>query len=168
MRKLLATTAILALAGAAVSGYALWQHYAPLGAAFCNLGETFSCDIVNQSAFSEVLGIPVALIGILGYVGIGALALVAYTRISPPPAGGGSERGWGTQRAILRTLLIASLTGFVFSAYLTYIELFVIGAVCILCVTSQAIILAITALTGIVWHRPEQSLSDSSLPRTSE
>ncbi|MBI4449851.1 vitamin K epoxide reductase family protein, partial [Candidatus Uhrbacteria bacterium] len=119
--------------------YALWQHYAPLGSAFCNLGETFSCDIVNKSAFSEVFGIPVALLGVLGYVGIGSLALGALVDTA--------------QRArLLPVLLTVSLIGLVFSLYLTYIELFVIGAVCILCVTSQALILAITALAGIVWR----------------
>ncbi|MBI4449839.1 hypothetical protein HY634_02165, partial [Candidatus Uhrbacteria bacterium] len=47
MRKLLIAIALLAFLGIVVSSYALWQHYAPLGSAFCNLGETFSCDLVN-------------------------------------------------------------------------------------------------------------------------
>ena len=45
-----------------------------------------------------------------------------------------------------------SIIGLVFSAYLTYIEFFVIGAICVLCVTSQTLILAITVLTSIAWR----------------
>lgn len=169
MRRLLIAIVILAALGVGVSAYALWQHYAPLGSAFCNLGETFSCDLVNKSAFSEVFGIPVALIGILGYVGIGALAVVAYSMVSPPLPGGErlvprsskSEVGEWVRgqvsnvkcQTLMRLLLIASLAGLAFSLYLTYLEFFVIGAICVLCVTSQALILAITVLTTAVWQR---------------
>lgn len=161
MRKLLITIAVLSLAGIAVSAYALWQHYAPLGSAFCNIGETFSCDLVNKSAFSEAFGIPVALIGILGYVGIGALALAAYTKVSPPLVEGEREgvarEARGREiREFLSVLLITSLLGLAFSLYLTYIEFFVIGAVCILCVISQTLILAITTFSAIVWKRRYQ------------
>ena len=158
MRKLLISITALAVLGVAVSSYALWQHYAPLGAAFCNFSETFSCDIVNQSAFSEVFGIPVALIGILGYAGIGVLAMVAYKTISPPFSKGEREgvrvqtnRGWGIH-SILRWLLAASLGGLVFSLCLTYIEIVWIGAYCPICIVSQVLILAIAALATIAFR----------------
>lgn len=140
MKKFLNAIVVLAVLGVGVSSYALWQHYAPLGSAFCNLGETFSCDLVNKSAFSEVFGIPVALIGILGYAGIGALAL------------GGLMDGTNVPR-LVPWLLAAAIVGLVFSFSLTYIEFFVIGAVCVLCVISQALILAITALSFLAWKR---------------
>lgn len=155
MRKFLLAIIILALLGVMVSAYALWQHYAPLGAAFCNLGETFSCDLVNKSAFSEVFGIPVALIGIIGYIGIGALAVAAYSIVSPSLLEGERE-GVGkasTLHAVLPWLLATSLAGLAFSLYLTYVELFVIGAICILCVISQALILGITVLVAFAWQR---------------
>jgi len=172
MKRNLIAIAILALAGVAVSAYALWQHYAPLGAAFCNIGETFSCDLVNKSAFSEVLGVPVAGIGIAGYLAVFALVLGALVElhspqsISPPPAGRGSERGWGTQRTILRLLITMALVGFGFSAYLTYVEFFVIGAVCVLCVTSQTLILAISAVACAGWRRVRSvdAASSSAMP----
>ncbi|MDO8622062.1 MAG: vitamin K epoxide reductase family protein [bacterium] len=140
MRKLFVTIVILAALGVGVSSYALWQHYAPLGSAFCNLGETFSCDLVNKSAFSEVFGIPVALIGIIGYVGIGAMAirgLMGGTRVPQ----------------LIAWLLVTAIGGLLFSLSLTYIEFFVIGAVCILCVVSQALILAITIVAAFTWKR---------------
>lgn len=139
VRKSLIVIAILALAGVAVSAYALWQHYAPLGSGFCNLSETFSCDLVNQSAFSDVFGIPVAGIGIVGYGLLFALALGALFDPSFAPR-------------ILPWALVAALAGFGFSAYLTYIELFVIGAACVLCVTSQTLILVITGVTGVAYR----------------
>lgn len=153
MRRLLITIGILALAGVVVSAYALWQHYAPLGSAFCNLGETFSCDLVNKSAFSEVFGIPVALIGILGYVGIGALAVVAYSMVSPPlPEGVRGQVSNVQCQTLIRLLLLASLAGLAFSLSLTYVELFIIGAICVLCITSQALILMITILAVFAFH----------------
>ena len=165
MRRLLLTIAILSLAGVAVSAYALSQHYAPLGSAFCNLGETFSCDLVNKSAFSEVFGIPVAGIGVAGYAALFALALGALfdKSLSPPPQGIGVSSSSEISnlksmvrgrriRGPLALLLILSLLGLLFSAYLTYIEFFVIGAVCILCVTSQALILAITGVGYVGWR----------------
>lgn len=140
MRKLLITIAILSFAGVVVSAYALWQHYAPLGSAFCSLGETFSCDLVNKSTFSEAFGIPVAGIGIVGYVALFALALGIVLDPQSAPR-------------LLPWILAASFGGLLFSLYLTYVELFIIGAVCILCVTSQALILTITTLSAIVWKR---------------
>lgn len=140
MRKFLLTIAVLSLAGVAVSAYALYQHYAPLGSAFCNLGETFSCDLVNKSAFSEVFGIPVAGIGIAGYVALFALALGAFFDPASAPR-------------LLPWILAAAIGGLLFSLYLTYVEFFVIGAVCILCVISQTLILAITALAAFAWKR---------------
>lgn len=154
MRKLLTAIAILSLAGVAVSGYALWQHFAPLGAVFCNLGETFSCDLVNKSAFSEVFGIPVALIGIFGYAGIGALALgVLVDRARAPQ--------------LLPWILAAAIGGLAFSFSLTYVEFFVIGAVCVLCVISQALILTITTFSTVVFHRTRSNASaGTGSPRT--
>ncbi len=168
MRKLLIIIAALAALGVGVSAYALWQHYAPLGAAFCNLGETLSCDLVNKSAFSEVFGIPVAGIGIAGYLALFALGALAESRrsqfIAPPPAGRGSERGWGNQRTLLCLLLVMALAGFGFSAYLTYIEFFVIGAICILCVTSQVLIFMITVATGFAYRSARWGATDVISP----
>ena len=139
MKKLLITIAILSVLGVGVSSYALWQHYAPLGAAFCNVNETFSCDIVNKSEFSEFLGVPVAGIGLVAYLGFLAVSIgVLIDRAAAP--------------RVLPWLLVAAIGGLGFSAYLTYIEFFVIGAVCILCVTSQALILGISGGAAVAYR----------------
>ena len=135
MRGRLQIIVALGIAGMIVSGYALWQHQAPLGSGFCNIGATVSCDIVNKSAYAEVLGIPVALLGILGYAVLASFAIVALREVAPSLH----------LRKCLAGLAVVELA---FSLYLTSIELFVLGAICIVCVVSQFLIIAIAGLAG--------------------
>jgi uncharacterized membrane protein len=128
----LRTIATIAVLGAAVSAYSLYHHFSRDQTSFCNLSETLNCDLVNRSAYSTLLGIPVALIGIVGYLFILALA-TAYRRNSETPL----------------LLLIASLGGLGFALYLTYIEGFVLHAWCILCLSSLALIGASAAISGV-------------------
>ncbi len=137
MRKLVATNTALTGIGTANAGYALWQHFAPAGSAFCNISATFSCDIVNKSTFSELFGIPVALIGILGN-----LALLA--------AGLWLLRHPRNAAALYLTLALGALG---FSLYLTGIEFFVLGAYCVLCLLSQTLIIGVTGLAVLAWRK---------------
>ncbi len=66
----MSAVAILALCGIVVSSVSLQHHYATSKTAYCDIGETFNCDIVNRSEYSSILGIPVALIGMLGYAAL--------------------------------------------------------------------------------------------------
>jgi uncharacterized membrane protein len=118
-------TAILALAGVAVAGYLTWVHYADLQA-FC-VGGGDGCERVQSSEYASVLGIPVAVLGLVGYVAI--LASLAL----PDEIG----------RAVAAFL---SITGMAFSGWLTYAELFEIEAICQWCVVSAVIM---TALAGV-------------------
>lgn len=136
MKLVLIAIIILALAGAVDSGYALNQHYAPPDLSSCDFNETISCTAVNQSEYSEVAGIPVAGIGIAGYlmfVLFAGIALVKPLKV----------------RVMFTLLALTSLGGFLVALCLTYIELFVLKAVCPLCVISQALIAAIMVLS--VW-----------------
>ena len=126
----------LALAGIAVSAVSLQHHYAKSATAYCDFGENFNCDIVNRSVYSAVFGVPVALIGLLGYLGLLLLATL-YARKAEAPA----------------ALMIASCAGLAFALYLTYIEGFVLATWCILCLSSLAVIVLITALAGVWWRR---------------
>jgi uncharacterized membrane protein len=128
--------AVLALAGMAVSAVSLQRHYAKSATAFCDFGERFNCDIVNRSEYSSVMGIPVAGIGVAGYGLLFALATVYRSRVQTP----------------LR-LLVAALAGLAFALYLTYVEGYVLGTWCILCLSSLALIAMITALAGMVKAR---------------
>jgi uncharacterized membrane protein len=122
-------TAIIALAvlGIGLAGYLTYVHYADLQP-FCVSGSG-GCEKVQSSGPSRLAGIPVALLGLLGYAAILVCTLFA------------------TERARTASALLA-LSGFGFSAYLTYQELFVIHAVCQWCVASAILMTALAALTS--------------------
>jgi vitamin-K-epoxide reductase (warfarin-sensitive) len=133
VRRAFQLIAILALAGIVVSSVSLKHHYGTSQTNYCDFGASFNCDIVNRSIYSSVLGVPDALIGILGY---GLLFFLAtfYRRKAENPL----------------TLLIASTAGLAFALYLTYIEKFVLATWCILCLSSLTLIVLITALSSFL------------------
>jgi len=135
-RVLFLAIAVLAIAGMVVSAISLQRHYAKSESTFCEFGEKFNCDIVNRSEYSSLMGIPVAGIGIVGYGILFALATVYRSRTEKP----------------LR-LLVAAVAGLGFAFYLTYVEGFVLGAWCILCLSSLGLIAAISVLAGVVKAR---------------
>lgn len=135
-RALFLVIAILAVAGIAVSGVSLQRHYAKSASAFCDVGEKFSCDIVNRSEYSSVMGIPVAGIGVIGYGVLLALATAYRSSVETP-----------------MRLLVAAASGLAFALYLTYIEGFVLDTWCILCLTSLGLIGMITLLAGVAKAR---------------
>jgi uncharacterized membrane protein len=110
------------LAGLGIAAYLTVVHYAG-GEPVCAIAH--GCATVQKSAYAELAGVPVALLGLLGYVAI----LAALFR--------DGEQG-RTAAAFL------SLAGFGFSAWLTYVEVFKLDAICIWCVAS-AICMALLA-----------------------
>ncbi len=124
---------LLALVGIGLSAASLVAHYKKSPTEYCDLGDNFNCDLVNRSAYSEILHVPVAAIGIAGYGFLVAMAWLARSR-----------------RAAAWAMLVASIAGLVFALRLTYIEAYVLDAWCILCVGSQAAIFLIAVLSGIV------------------
>lgn len=133
-RRLMLAIAALALAGAVVSSVSLYHHYGTSATAYCDIGENFNCDIVNRSTFSTVAGVPVALIGITGYLVVLTLATL-----------------YRDHAASAMLLVIGSLAGLAFAIYLTYIEGFVLAVWCILCLSSLALILSIAVLSSVLW-----------------
>lgn len=128
---------VLSLLGLAVAGYLTVIHITS-GSTLCTGG----CDIVRQSRYAEVAGIPVAALGVIGYMAIfGILALEEFANPS-------FEYG-----PIL--VLGLSLAGTLYSFYLTYLELFVIRAICPYCVASAVIM---TATFGIALARASHTL----------
>jgi uncharacterized membrane protein len=119
--------AILALAGVAVSALALHVHYCT-DTQPCSINEKWDCGIVNHSPYAEVAGVPVAMIGIAGYLALAGLAL------------------W-RQRALA---FLASLVGLGFALRLTFIEEYVLQVWCLYCVISQ-IVIALITLIGLGW-----------------
>jgi uncharacterized membrane protein len=132
-RRVFQLIAALALAGVVVSSVSLHHHYGTTETSYCEFGASFNCDIVNRSVYSTVLGVPDALIGILGYGLLIALATFYRTKAETP-----------------FMLLIASTAGLSFALYLTYIEKFVLATWCILCLSSLTLIGLITVLSSFV------------------
>jgi len=130
-RRVCLVIAVLALAGIGVSSVSLYHHYGTSKTTYCDFAENFNCDIVNRSIYSTVLGVPDALIGILGYAALLAFATVYRTKAETPAI-----------------LMIGSTAGLGFALYLTYIEKFVLATWCILCLSSLTLICLITVFSS--------------------
>ena len=107
--------ALLALVGFFVALY-LWLHALGVGGALrCGTG---ACETVQASRWATFLGLPVAFYGVVGYFAIFVAAIAALRPAAQP------QRGW--------SVLLAALAsgGLLFTLYLTYLELFVIHAIC--------------------------------------
>lgn len=130
------SAALLSLAGLFISAYLYLYKIGKIGSLACGTG---GCETVQWSPWSRVAGIEVALVGVLGYAGLLALSLFA---LQP----GLVSRHWPAA-----LLAILAGMGVLFTVYLTYLELFVIHAICRWCVASGVVILAIfiVALLGL-------------------
>jgi uncharacterized membrane protein len=118
---------MLAATGLLMSAYLTWVHFRGL-TPICFSGSG-GCETVQASRYSEILGVPVATLGLAAYAGLLSFLL----------------RG---EVGVLFGLFVA-LVGALFSAYLTWLELFVIHAICQWCVTSAVLMAASLVLTVI-------------------
>ena len=137
--------ALLSLAGFFVSLYLYLYKIGRIGTLACGTG---GCETVQTSPFSRFLGLEVALYGVVGYLVLLVLSMDTLRR----PAAANSSR----------LLLILSGAGLAFTIYLTYLELFVIKAICRWCVGSAVIITLIFIVALLDWRRraaPPGSLS---------
>lgn len=132
-RILFCLIAALSVAGVIVSALSLERHFAKSATQFCDFSQRFSCDIVNRSEYSSIMGIPVAAIGVAGYAVLFVLATFLRARAETP-----------------NRLLGAALAGLAFALYLTYMEAYVLETWCILCLMSLAFISLISLLALIV------------------
>jgi uncharacterized membrane protein len=116
--------ALLALVGACIAVYLTLYKFGIIGTLSCSIG---SCEQVNTSKWSRLLGAPVALWGVGYYLTVLAVAIA------------GTQPALADSRRIGTALLALSTAGVVFSIYLTALELFVIHAICMWCVISAVI-----------------------------
>jgi vitamin-K-epoxide reductase (warfarin-sensitive) len=114
---------LLCVVGIIAASLALREHYRE-DASPCSINERWDCGIVNHSPYAVFLGIPVAVIGIVGYFLLGVLAF----------------------RKAYRLMLLAALPGLAFSLYLAHIEASVLGVWCIYCAISLGVISLLTLL----------------------
>ena len=140
-RALRVVMIVLTLVGIGIASYVTYVHYAGIKPA-CTAGE--SCTKVQTSIYSELAGIPVALMGLIGYVAILA------TLLAPE-----------SERTRFATLVL-TLGGFGFSAYLTYRELFSIHAICEWCVTSAVVMTLLMLLSAWRFLRGAAAVSSTA------
>lgn len=127
MPKTLRTLVVLfAVLGAVVATLALQVHYSNKLEP-CDINAHWDCGIVNHSRYSMTYGVPVAAIGIAGYLLIGLLALLR-------------KRDW---------TFAAALAGLCYALYLSHVENSILQVWCLYCVISQCIIALIVILAGI-------------------
>lgn len=130
---------VLALIGLIASSLALREHYRAYGDAPCDINERWDCGIVNHSPYAVIRGVPVAVIGIAGYLLLGILAV----------------------RRSYRIMLALAIPALAFSLYLAHIEQHVLGVWCLYCAISLGTIsvmtmfLVITVLVQIPRARGE-------------
>lgn len=123
---------MLAFIGVFVSTYLTLYKFGYIGSLQCAVG---SCETVNTSRWATFLGLPVAAWGLGFYVA--ALALVLA----------GIQERYADSRGVALALVALTGWGVLFSGWLTYLELFVIDAICIWCVTSAVIVLVMFAIS---------------------
>ena len=126
----------LAVAGIIASSLALREHYRT-DASPCSINDRWDCGIVNHSPYAMLFGVPVAVIGIAGYLLLGVLAFMKSYRL----------------------MLVAALGGLGFALYLAHIESAVLGVWCIYCVISLGVISLVsllvlgTVIVGLIGRR---------------
>jgi uncharacterized membrane protein len=136
------SAAFLSLAGLFISGYLYLYKIGKIGSLACGTG---GCETVQLSSWSRFAGVEVSLIGVLGYAGLLALSLASLQA--------GGSRQWP-----IRTMVVAAGIGVVFTLYLTYLELFVIHAICRWCAASGVIVLAIFVAALLDQRRPSRTM----------
>lgn len=127
---------VVALVGLLEAAYLTYVHYFGLGALLCigaHAGKS-SCEQVQSSVYAELLGVPVALLGLVGYILIAATLFIK------------GEMG-------RTSTFVIALAGFAFSVYLTYREVFTLKEICEWCVGSASLMTILAVLSAIRYLR---------------
>ena len=139
---LLLLNAILAAGGVAVSIYLTYEKLVAFSSSFCDLNNYFSCSVVGSSAFASIGPVPTALVGFAGFLLLLGLSIAAFRGVER--IGPWSVDGWTLALAIVGALLGLGLT---------FVEVFVIQAVCLLCAAGFALDLGILAIAVVLRRR---------------
>ncbi len=136
MTRMLRLSLLLGLVGAGIGAYLVWVHY-DLDALVCGLGD---CEVVQTSSYAEVFGIPIAILGLLMYVALVGLTLARLLR-----------------PALLVPASMAALAitgaGSLYSAWLTWVEIEVLEAICQWCVASAIVTTAMFIVEIVIFSR---------------
>jgi uncharacterized membrane protein len=127
---------LLSLIGVVISLYSFLHNQGFASGEFCKINDSFNCDVVNKGPYSAIAGVPVSIIGVIGYAFI---ALGAFLKWRQPD-----------DRSLNHFLLFATVSGFLFSLYLSGLEAFVLDTWCLVCLTSQVNIILLMILATIL------------------
>ncbi|MFB6718581.1 vitamin K epoxide reductase family protein [Kribbella sp. NPDC056345] len=128
-------TLALSAAGVLVSAYLTYEHFTAGTTLACPESGVVNCVKVTSSQYSKLFGVPVALLGLLFFIGMTALSMPAFWRTASP---------WPA-----RARLAGVVIGVVFVLYLVWAELFRINAICLWCTVVHALTLVLFALVVI-------------------
>ncbi len=132
---------ILILAGIGIASYLTYVKLFDVKPYCAGVG---NCEAVQSSPYAMLFGVPVAIWGLLSYLGLLALFLVKRS----------DWRGFG--HLARQVTFLATLVGVMYSAYLTYLELFVINEICPWCVASAIVMTALFALAIVDVFAPDE------------
>ncbi|MFA6130676.1 MAG: vitamin K epoxide reductase family protein [Patescibacteria group bacterium] len=122
--------------GIVAAGFSTAAHWNTGLYGFCELGEYFNCNVVNTSKYAEIMGVPVALFGLLSYTAFFIYGLISLKKPS----------------LILSTFAGSlAIVGLGFSLYLSSVEAFILHTWCVVCITSQVAIILVAAC--VFWIR---------------
>lgn len=138
LRRILLAIALFGVIGFAIAGYLTYTHYNE-AALVCAVG---GCETVQTSRYSTIGPLPIALLGMGMFAAIIGLAVLRLMRSSIVRAETASIVAWG--------MLLA---GILYYLYLTYVELFVLNAVCQWCVLSSIAAVVVFALESVYLYR---------------
>lgn len=132
-RTLQISIIIFSIIGALFSGYLWYQHNALIeqreGALLipCTIGDSFNCDVVNTSSYSELFGVPIAVFGLLSYLIVGLIGVMLLFN---------NKKIINNKKNIW--LFLSLITGLMslYGIYLFYVSSFLIGAYCIFCIVT--------------------------------
>ncbi|MEV7009628.1 vitamin K epoxide reductase family protein [Streptosporangium sp. NPDC051022] len=135
----LTVTALLSLTGLAISIYMTLAHYNRAIALICTESSTIDCASVTSSEYSELFGIPLPLLGLSFFVGIGALTVPA---------------AWRSESPVVRWARLGGvIIGVLFVVYLVSAELLVLGKICLWCTAVHVITVALFGLVVLDEYR---------------
>ncbi|MBI1957278.1 MAG: vitamin K epoxide reductase family protein [Candidatus Niyogibacteria bacterium] len=136
--------AILALAGIGIMSYLTYLHYAN-AQSFCDLSQEVSCDVVTTSLYSEIFKIPISIGGLAYFL------LILFLAASNIPN-------------VFQLLFISTLLMLIPSLFLSFLEVFVIKSVCILCETSKVLMVGILGISVFTLRLPVRKLARLAAP----
>ena len=133
---------VFSLVGILLTSFLTITHYTGMPSEACpkHIDGMSSCDIVNQSMYAELLGIPVALLGLFVYA---TFVILAYHILSGKPLFGFSSYQLHQGLAALSTI------SFLFALYLVYVLYFILKTVCVYCLASHSITASIFVLSTL-------------------